>query len=218
MISTTDCCVEEHEWVICSCSTMFSLSLNGSAVWDVVPLSQATGAWQLSEAQWCILHDGTSENMIYGGKLCPIPPDPFCLEILYPLHLGGIHVPHVQLLQVEPQWWNNDLVEERNYELFEMVKIVRKSVKAAQDEGIQAMGHVIVANGIAKLMSEKKLTRILGNLSWSDWIVLIMVGVLAVMFMIQIMICVTRKRNTKSVKLIISNQMDKTKDGVYSVK
>ncbi|XP_056126703.1 uncharacterized protein LOC130104239 [Rhinichthys klamathensis goyatoka] len=185
MISTTDCCVEEHEWVICSCSTMFSLSLNGSAVWEVVPLDQATGAWQVSEAQWCILHDGISENMIYGGKLCPIPPDPFCLEILYPLHLGGIHVPHVQLLQLEPQWWNNDLVEERNYELFEMVRIVKKSVKAAQEEGIQAMGHVIVANGVAKLMSERKLPRILGNLSWSDWIVLTMVGVFVFMLIIQ---------------------------------
>jgi len=95
---------------------MFSLSLNGSAVWEVVPLDQATGAWQVSEAQWCILHDGINENMIYGGKLCPIPSDPFCVEILYPLQLGGIHVPHVQLLQLDPQWWNNDLVEERNYD------------------------------------------------------------------------------------------------------
>ncbi|XP_056089371.1 uncharacterized protein LOC130069502 [Rhinichthys klamathensis goyatoka] len=218
MISTTDCCVEEHEWVICSCSTMFSLSLNGSAVWEVVPLDQATGAWQVSEAQWCILHDGISENMIYGGKLCPIPPDPFCLEILYPLHLGGIHVPHVQLLQIEPQWWNNDLVEERNYELFEMVRRVKKSVKAAQEEGIQAMGHVIVANGVAKLMSERKLPRILGNLSWSDWIVLTMVGVSVFMLIIQVLICVTRRKSTKPVKLIISNQMDRTKNGTYSVK
>jgi len=67
---------------------MFSLSLNGSAVLEV------------SEAQWSILHDGKSENMIYGGKLCPIPPDPFCLELLYPLHWGGIHVRPVQLFAV----------------------------------------------------------------------------------------------------------------------
>lgn len=218
MISTIDCCVEEHEWVICSCSTMFSLSLNGSAVWEVVPLDQATGAWQVSEAQWCILHDGISKNMIYGGKLCPIPPDPFCIEILYPLHLGGIHVPHVQLLQVEPQWWNNDLVEERNYELFEMVKIVKKSVKAAQEEGIQAMGHIVVAKGVAKLLSERKLTQTPGNLSWSDWIVLTMVGVLVFMLIIHIIICVTRRRGIKPTKLVISNHMDKAENGKYRVR
>jgi len=73
------------------------------------------------------------------------------------------------LLQLDPQWWNNDLVEERNYELFEMVKRVKASVKAAQEEGIQAMGHVIVANGVAKLMSERKLARIPGNLTWLEW-------------------------------------------------
>ncbi|CAM2106151.1 unnamed protein product [Caretta caretta] len=176
LMTTSDCCTETDDYIVCSYSTLRPFTLSSAVVVDVLPLADGEVARQVSATQWCFIT--TASYHVHGPLQCQANTS-MCLQITDSFILGGVHLPsHVFTgMTMAPQWYNNLYLDNAPVQL---AKELLLKVVLATASAFTTIHNHITKGRIQVQLSSQTITRLkdpVHNVSYSpiSWLAIVQI-------------------------------------------